>query len=129
MRSPPLPSEAKKILVVDDNELVLNMLSDVLTDFPIITTTSPLEALALLKSNQNDIGLVISDLEMPEMSGLELYRHLNGMQHTFPFFITTGSIDPRLEKEAKELGVDLFLRKPVDQRVLLENVRKALDLV
>ena len=86
MRSPPLPSEAKKILVVDDNELVLNMLSDVLTDFPIITTTNPLEALALLKSNTNDIGLVISDLEMPEMSGLELYRSLNGMLRTLPFF-------------------------------------------
>ena len=72
---------SKKVLVVDDDEDVLDIISIVISDFSseveVITTTSAKEALTIIQNNK--INLLITDLQMPEMSGPEFLKHVVAM--------------------------------------------------
>jgi len=65
-------------------------------------------------------AIVLSDLRMPEISGLDLFTRLRerGIQH--PFFLVSGHADPQIIEESMSLGVSGFLSKPVSKQELRE---------
>lgn len=65
-------------------------------------------------------AIVLSDLRMPEISGLDLFTRLRerGIQH--PFFMVSGHADPHIIEESLKLGVSGFLTKPVSKLELRE---------
>ena len=65
-------------------------------------------------------AIVLSDLRMPEISGLDLFTRLRerGIEH--PFFLVSGHADPDIIKESMSLGVSGFLSKPVSKQELQE---------
>ena len=80
-----------KILVVDDDQLAGEMITAILHEsgHQVVQTEDAMQALEVL-SQQADIELILSDLNMPFISGLELYHELKEQGSTLPFILLTG---------------------------------------
>lgn len=110
----------KKILLVEDSVDVRECLRDllILKDFEVLEAGEGHEALELLRKQSFD--LVISDLEMPRMDGMELLRQVRALGLQLPFVILTGS-DRFEEFELLKAGATMVVRKPfVNLRALLD---------
>ena len=119
---------AKRILVVDDDEMVLMALGELLKPegYYVETVSSGTEALQTL--NQNGYDLLMLDVIMPEMDGFELckkIRDLDQYKDTPIVFLTAKS---REEDRVRglEVGANLFLSKPISPDKLLQIVSDAL---
>jgi len=116
-----------KILVVDDDEDLLKLISIRLTvhDYDVSTAESAEKALSLLPNTKPD--LVITDLKMGGMSGLDLFKQIHTSQPTLPVIILTahGTIPDAVD--ATQSGVSNFLSKPFDSTALIESVEAALN--
>jgi len=125
-----------QLLVVDDEEIVRDFLEEALSRRGILTTIAEdgAEAVKLLENNQFD--LIITDLKMPNMDGIELLRHVLGYHPTIPVVILTafGTIERAveamrfgafdfMEKPLTDLGrLDIILRRALQhRRLLVEN--------
>jgi len=113
--------------LIDDDEPVRTSLAFVLemADLSARTYASAREFLAVADGLSG--GCVVTDVRMPEMSGLELVRRLKERGVTLPVIVITGHGDVPLAVEAMRAGVVDFLEKPFDDEVLLHAVRSALD--
>ncbi len=83
------------------------------------------EALSYLNQHEHETVLILSDINMPGMSGLELLRHIKQRYHKPPpvVMMITAYGDAENYNIAKELGADDFLTKPVDFKVLKEKFK------
>jgi len=119
------------ILVVDDNPIIQRMLSYTLRkdSHTVLTAANGLEALEHLA--QSTIGLMIADLAMPEMDGLELLKHVRADRQleTLPVIMLTASGLDQDRLAAREEGVNDFLTKPASSRELIETVNRVLGQV
>ena len=119
------------VLLLDDDAAALSFLEGVLTaaDISCLTTSDPLQALAIVQGRP-DITLIISDICMPTMNGIQFADRLNSLslQWRVPtvLFLTA---HPTLERavDALRLGAHDFLRKPVRPMELLEVVKRGLE--
>ena len=113
--------------LIDDDEPVRISLGFVLemADLPAKTYASAQEFLAVAEGLTE--GCIVTDVRMPEMSGLELIRRLRERGVTLPVIVITGHGDVPLAVEAMRAGVVDFIEKPFDDEVLLRAVRSALD--
>lgn len=121
-----MTSEAK-VHLIDDDEAVRTSLSFVLemNDLPAATYPTAVEFLKVAESLAN--GCVVTDVRMPEMSGLELVARLKEQGVALPVIVITGHGDVPLAVEAMRAGVADFIEKPFDNDVLLRSIRMALD--
>jgi PAS domain S-box-containing protein len=127
--SEPLPGGAEKILLVDDEEVIARMEKQMLErlGYHVTAHTSSIDALNAFKTNIDAFDLVISDMTMPNMNGIQLARELVSVQPGTPIIICTGFSDKIDEKSAKAMGIKEFLLKPVVKSDLAKMVRKVLD--
>ncbi len=119
------------ILVVDDMVVNRVLLSKVLTasGYAVIEADSGEKAVELLKNVDTVPDLIISDVEMPGMSGLAMtdeIRRLDGTASAIPIIIASGNPDERMELAAYEVGANAFLSKPFDLRELRAEVRASI---
>ncbi|MBW4056843.1 MAG: response regulator [Proteobacteria bacterium] len=114
----------KRILLVDDEENSLAVLSDILTHdgYDVSTARNGLEALNYLRSK--DVELIITDLNMPEMNGLVFLRELNLIHPAINVILVSafGEVDSYLQ--AMTLGAFEFIIKPVDYAELKKAIIK-----
>jgi CheY-like chemotaxis protein len=122
--APPRPVRAR-ILIVDDEPMVAASLSRSLrTDYDVSTATGP-EALRWLLGGQ-EFDVIVCDLTMPEVSGMDLYEHLKEQRPTVAermIFLTGGAFTPRAQEFLSERRY--WLEKPVELsalRLLLQEV-------
>ncbi|MEO8115339.1 MAG: response regulator FixJ [Phenylobacterium sp.] len=112
--------------VIDDDEAMRDSLSFLLeaASIPVRTYESAVQFLEQI--DQLSPGCIITDVRMPEMSGLELVRKLKerGVRH--PLIVITGHGDVPLAVEAMKAGVLDFLEKPFEEEALLHAIRTAL---
>lgn len=116
----------KKILYVDDEAINVRLFElSFKGDFCVYTATSAYEALEILKSN-GDIRLLISDLRMPEMDGLELIREVKSADPAMVCMLLTGYVesDVLLEGFNKDL-IFRYLTKPWHKNTLTGTIREA----
>lgn len=113
----------KKVLYVDDEEINLLILTRQLQKkFKVYTAESGEEGLKILKSN-TDLEFIISDLKMPQMSGLEFIKRANELFHNKRYFLLTGSTMSDEVKKAIESGlIEKCWVKPVN----FENIENYL---
>ena len=113
--------------LIDDDEAIRTSLSFVLEmhDLPARTYASAPEFLAVAEGLTS--GCVVTDVRMPEMSGLELVKRLKERGVRLPVIVITGHGDVPLAVEAMRAGVVDFIEKPFDDEVLLRSIRMALD--
>lgn len=115
---------AKTILVVDDDELVRIALNELLRPEGYEVHPVPSGAEALKKIDQNDYDLLMLDIIMPEMDGLELCKQIRERENyreTPIVFLTAKSRDEDRD-EGIEAGANLFLSKPISPDKLLQIV-------
>lgn len=120
---------SKKILIVDDDELILIALGELLRPqgYEIHTTPKPSEALERLEKERFD--LLVLDVIMPEMDGFELCRRIREKElhkETPIIFLTAKSRDEDREK-GLEVGANLFLSKPISPDRLLALISQAVS--
>ncbi len=120
----------KKVLIVDDNENSCTMVTLALqqagiTD--ICALTNSLQVTRFL--DENRVSLVLLDLHMPDLSGLELLAIIRRDYSNLPVVILTGSTDLHLAIECMKLGALDYLVKPVETNRLLACVRNALNMI
>ncbi|KAF0144849.1 MAG: FrgC [Nitrospirae bacterium] len=121
---------AEKILIVDDEPDMLKLLNMIIkekTPYGTITTNNPLEALEL--SKQGGFDLVIADLKMPGLDGMELLEAIKRMDKDIPVIIITayGTVESAVESMQKG-GFD-FITKPFRKEQILYTIDKALKMV
>lgn len=122
-------SEEKKILVVDDNTTNLTMIKGILSSlYKVYPVNSGATALKFLEKQIPD--LILLDMEMPEMSGTEVLGVIkkNPVLSGIPVIFLTGNSDIKSEAEAFELGVSDYMRKPVNDIIMLHRVKMQLEL-
>ena len=117
------------ILLVDDEECILASLKRALdmSGYRVVAIRDSAEALDLFASEPAGFDLVITDLTMPKMTGIELARKILEISPGIPVILSTGFNDLIDEGEAKSLGIRELLLKPTGTRELKNTVRKALQ--
>ena len=119
----------KKILIVDDEQNMQSVLSMLLeaNGFKTICSANGKEALERLQQD-NTIDLIISDLKMPEMDGIEFLNHLTTISKEIPVIIITayGSISKAVE--AMKKGAVDFITKPFNKDVFLNMIQKVFQM-
>ena len=119
-------NEKKKILVVDDDSIHLEMVEAVLSnDYEVLTAKSGNEALGLFYQGLVP-KLIFLDLIMPEMDGWDTYSRIKaiGDLHDTSIAFFTASTDPNDIKRAHEMGAVDYIKKPYDKDDLLNRVEK-----
>ncbi len=131
----PLERENKRqhILLVDDDLIQLQMLEMYLEAHQVTAFSSASEALEWLQKNQPD--LIISDICMPELDGLEFRNRIHQIRHLnlTPFVFLTGDNDEQLAQKLVQEGIDDYLLKPITKehlnRIAERVLRRHKDLV
>lgn len=113
-----------RILAVDDDPVILRLLSNFLVPagYEVLEYTRPANARKRLEAG--GIALLITDLNMPGGTGLDLARELRRGGADLPIIILSGSINDDTRKAADDLGGVLCITKPLDQQQFLRVVQK-----
>jgi len=115
------------ILVVDDDYLVSDFLARiVLPKIGYQAVVARTGTSALEKIRQKNIALIVLDLDLPDMSGLDLLRNLVQTGYRIPTIMITGHGSEKVAVEAFRLGVQDYLGKPIDTDALIEALNRGL---
>ncbi len=120
-----LPPET--ILVVDDNRQIANFLSTQLLPqlgYHSLVAHSGKEALRVL--DDKSVSLMVLDLELPDMQGLDILRRLEKQNRKIPAILVTGHGSEQVAVEAFRLGVQNYMTKPIDTEQLGSSIKQAL---
>lgn len=123
---------AKQVMVVDDSSVIRKIIEKQLRqlgfgDFNFINAESGTSALACLE--EQNIDLIITDLHMPEMDGIEFIQEVRNNDKTdgIPVLMVTSDYDPEKMMEAYQAGTDEFMQKPFKVVELEEKIKTLLD--
>lgn len=116
------------ILIVDDEKNYPLILSAVLEDegFETLTANSGQEALKILKNS--DVDLVLTDMKMPSMDGIQLLEHVRKKDPELPVIMMTAYGTVEKAVEAMQKGAYNYILKPFDNESMVIYVRKAIDM-
>ncbi len=123
----------KKILLVDDDSLVIKTLQKCLCNYGYEVETALSGAEAVKKIKQDNFDLIISDVRMPNMDGVETITEIRQFcqqrNHgaTIPAIMITGYSSDKAYRQAMELGITDFLHKPFDLEQFVKVVKKNLE--
>jgi len=120
-------SSAPLIAVVDDEESIRKAMLRLLrsADYRAEAFCSGLDFLESLSARHPDC--VILDLQMPNLTGVEVQRRLNGRRDAPPVIIMTAHDEPGARDRCLALGATFYLRKPIDGNTLLSSIVKVLE--
>ncbi len=119
----------KKVLVVDDDPVVGSSFERVLSSrgYAVMHASDGPEAFDRLA--RDDYDVVYTDIKMPGMSGIEVAKRIKASRPWLPVVIVTGYGSQQNEAEAKEAGVEDFLRKPLSPEMIEGSLDRALEAV
>jgi putative two-component system response regulator len=119
------------ILVVDDDHDVLRSLRLVLTTFEykVVTAGSAAAALDLLQNSESDVDIVLTDIRMPGMDGLELAVKIHELDPEIPVLIMSAYAELTVALDAIHRGAFDFIIKPLNPEYLIHSIRKAETLL
>lgn len=117
------------ILFVDDEEMLVEIGKDMLTilGYEVIERTSSLEALKLFRFNPGRFDLVITDMTMPNMTGIELAQEIIRIRPGLPVILCTGFSEAITQEKAKAIGLKDFIMKPLIKNQIAAAIRRVLD--
>ena len=120
------PAAAKRILIVEDNELNMKLLNDVLEahGYDIVKTGQGREAITMARELHPD--LILIDIQLPDISGLEVSRRLKGDPHTrpIPLIAVTAFAMAGDERKTLDSGCDAYVAKPIMLNAFLALVAR-----
>lgn len=123
------PSDKKKILIVEDNELNMRLFNDLLEahGYEIIQARQGIEALKQARQHLPD--LILMDIQLPEISGLEVTKWIKEDEElkTIPVIAVTAFAMKGDEQRIRESGCEGYIAKPISIGSFLETVKKQLE--
>lgn len=124
-----LPLGKETILFIDDEESIANMTERMLKrlGYQVLTRMNPVEGLELFHSKPERFDLVITDMTMPQMTGVEFFKKLTAIRPGIPVIICTGHSALIDEEKAKEMGVAAYIMKPVVKKEMAMTIRNVLN--
>jgi PAS domain S-box-containing protein len=117
------------ILLVDDEEILLDLGRSILEGYgyKVFTTSNPLEAVEIYRAHHREIGLVVTDIMMPQMTARELYPQLKEINPSVKVLLSSGYSSDGVAQSIIEQGACGFLSKPYRIKEMAATVREALD--
>lgn len=122
-----LESDKPLVAVVDDEKEITELLAEELeTEYQVIQFNAPQRFVEAVKSNMIHPAVLVTDLKMPVMSGLEMLKQVSELGLSIPTVMFSGYLDKDDAISALELGVIHILEKPIDTAVVHEVVSDSL---
>ncbi len=122
-------SDAKTILIVEDNELNMKLFNDLLEahDYNILQTRDGMDALKIAREKKPD--LILMDIQLPEVSGLEVTKWIKEDENlrSIPVIAVTAFAMKGDEEKIREGGCEAYIAKPISVSHFLETVQKFLS--
>ncbi len=125
-----IKGNGEKILLVEDNVPVLNTLTRILKklNYSVITAQNGVQGLKIFRKHKMELALVLSDIVMPEMNGMELARKIRGESPDTAVLLISGfTKNSVVDEELEELGIEL-LSKPFEISKISEVVNQAISV-
>ena len=123
------PTGKEHILLVDDEEIIARMLERMLErlGYRVTARTSSVEALAAFRSQPESFDLVLTDITMPNMSGIDLSEELLRIRGDIPVVLCTGFSETVSREKAMAVGVRDYIMKPFVSSQIAVTIRRVLD--
>jgi two-component system, LuxR family, response regulator FixJ len=121
-----MPSDDVVVHVIDDDEAARDSLAFLLRSAEITVQTHDSAPAFLAALPSASCRCIITDVRMPQMSGIDLMQRLREMSVDIPVIVITGHGDVPLAVQAMKMGAADFLEKPFDDDVMIASVRSAL---
>ena len=120
--------EKKKALVIDDEQIVLDSVSQILTDegYEVDVSLSGREGLDWAIERTYDI--VLTDIRMPDIGGMRVLRDIKRIKPSLPVVIITGYATVKSATQAMKLGAADYIEKPFEPEELIESVARAIGM-
>ncbi len=120
---------SEKILFVDDDSAILEMSQQLLElmGYQVTLASSGHEALDLIQKLGDSLDMVITDMTMPGMNGIELAQEIRKIRPELPVILCSGYTDVVEEGNTSDMGIGAFITKPMGRNELSETIRRLLD--
>lgn len=124
-----MPKGAGHVLIVDDEEMIIQMLKKMVEHigYRVTAYNCSKEALKAFHSCPEKFDLVLTDMTMPNISGIQLAKKILEIQKNTPIILCTGYNDQGIESKAKALGISEYILKPVIMSELAKAINRALN--
>lgn len=119
----------KKILIIDDEEMIRKFLTDILTHTGYDALSAANGAVAISTLEESPVDLIVLDMNMPQMDGLEFLTYIREHRLTHaPVLMLTGIYDKDKMLECYKLGVYDFIKKPEQLEIMLKRIENGLKI-
>ena len=117
------------LLFVEDDKTIIKILETPLTNIfkKVYLVEDGQAALDLFLEKRNEIDVIISDIELPSLNGIEILRKVRDVDYKLPFFLMTGYSDVNYLLEAIKLNSTEYILKPADFKVLISKIHDACE--
>lgn len=117
----------ESILLIDDEDLILRISRHILTSlgYRVTSFTNGNDAIDHFKNDPDSIDLVLTDMSMPGLTGIDVAGQINSIREGTPVILCSGFTDDEMETRAREAGVSEILMKPFTSAELARTVAKA----
>jgi len=122
---------ALTVLLVEDDGFALRLAQSILRNLGIgviLTARDGEEAIRILASESTKVDLIVSDWNMPKLSGLDLLRHVRKTWRNMPFLMLTGRASEDFVLAAREYGVNAYIVKPFSPDQLLRKIQSVFNM-
>lgn len=119
------------VLVIDDEESILESLKLTLpgSGYTVLTAMSATEGLKIIKEMERELSVIVTDLSLPGgFDGFDIIEAVNDLETDIPILLITAYGNVENAVKAMQMGAYTFLRKPVELKVLLQNMNKAIEV-
>jgi len=129
IQATPLPKGEERIMVIDDEKPIAQMEKIMFESlgYKVNCYISSEDALAAFRTQPDDYDLVVTDMTMPQKTGLDLTKEVLAVRPDIPVIICTGFSDFINEEAARKAGISRYLMKPVTKKDLATAAREVLD--
>jgi CheY-like chemotaxis protein len=125
----PMPAGKERILFIDDEPDIVSAAKIILTQvgYEVVGFTASPAALESFRANPKEFDLIITDLTMPQLAGLDLAKACLSLRADIPIILCTGYSESITLERARAMGIRQFILKPIIPAQLVEAIRLALE--
>ncbi len=120
---------AKKILIIEDNPANMKLASDILTanGYDVMKASEGMAGFEMLKQNSKNINLVLLDLKLPDIDGIEVIKKIKADQNTcnIPVIVVSAHAMEADIKNSMEAGCADYITKPINIQEFLGRIKSA----
>ncbi len=121
--------DGARILLVDDDDLVIQSGQSILKrlGYQVMIENSSKEALKVFRNHADEFDLVITDISMPQITGLKLAEEFLKIRADIPIILFSGHHDMIDEKKAFDIGVKALMMKPIKPQAMAKTIEEVLE--